>query len=393
MAKQLTQEEIIRRFRETHGDKYDYSKLIYINIFVKVCIMCTTHDEFWQTPANHLKGKGCPKCKVEKLSNDRLSNIDEFIFKAKYIHGNTYGYNNFIYKDSQTKGYVTCHTDNHGDFLISPNNHLQGKGCPVCFGCAVLTIEEFIKRAKEIHGDKYDYSKVQYINNWTKVTIICPVHGEFEQIPANHLQCKGCNNCGNVDIGNKLRSNKEEFVEKAFKAHGGKNDYSKFIYVNSWTKGCITCLVDDTHGDYWQKPASHLSGSGCPKCNYSKGESALEVIFKKHSINAEPQYKIPEVVDNFEYDFYLPEYNLLIEFQGKQHYEPIEFFGGQDNLEYNQRNDTFKKHNAFVWKYNLIEFNYKQFKHLSIEQFEELVLRKITEFNRKGSDVKIHRCK
>lgn len=379
MAKQLTQEEIIRRFRQIHGNKYDYNKIIYNNIFTKVCIICPIHSEFLQTPANHLKGKGCPKCKIEKLSNDRLSNIDEFIFKAKCCHNDTYRYDNFIYKDSQTKSYVTCLK--HGDFLISPNNHLRGTGCPICFGNIVLTTEEFIKRAREIHGDKYDYSKVNYINNWTKVNIICTEHGEFWQIPANHLQGKGCNNCGNINIGNKLRSNKEEFIEKAFQVHSYKNDYSKFNYVNSQTKGCIICLVDDSHKDYWQTPASHLSGSGCPKCNFSKGELAIKAILEKNNIEYEPQYKIPEVVTLYEYDFYLPNCRTLIEFQGIQHYEPVDYFGGEDNLSYIRGNDEIKKHLADRYKYRLLEFNYKELKHLSKDKFEELVLKRITEFS------------
>ena len=109
----------------------------------------------------------------------------EFIAKAKAVHGDKYDYSKVNYVNSFTKVTIIC--PKHGEFEQTPNLHLKSQGCPNCYGNKKMTIEEFIKRAKEVHGDKYDYSKVKYVNALTKVTIICPIHGEFEQTPAKHL--------------------------------------------------------------------------------------------------------------------------------------------------------------------------------------------------------------
>ncbi|MEE3416938.1 MAG: hypothetical protein VZR53_16420, partial [Prevotella sp.] len=128
---------------------------------------------------------------------------------------------------------------------------------------AKYTTDIFIEKAREIHADKYDYSKVNYVNNSMKVTIICPEHGEFEQTPANHLCGKGCLLCGRKQTINKRSSNTENFIIKAKEIHGDKYDYSKVNYVNNSTKVTIIC---PEHGEFEQTPASHLRGSGCPKC-------------------------------------------------------------------------------------------------------------------------------
>ena len=143
--KKLTTEIFIKNAKNVHGDKYDYSKVEYVNAHTKVCIICLEHGEFWQTPSNHLSGKGCILC----------ANVKK------------------------------------------------------------ITTEEFIKRAKEVHGNKYDYSKVEYINNKIKVCIICPIHGEFWQMPINHLLGRGCKVC----VGNSYNYLTNEWVQKAKEIH------------------------------------------------------------------------------------------------------------------------------------------------------------------------------
>ena len=123
-----------------------------------------------------------------------------------------------------------------------------------------LTTEEFIKRAEEIHGKgKYDYSRVEYKNNYTKITIICPIHGEFEQRPNSHLSGYGCPNCSNE----RKRSNTEEFIRKAREVHGDKYDYSKVVYKGALIKVTIICPI---HREFEQRPNDHLRGKGCAKC-------------------------------------------------------------------------------------------------------------------------------
>lgn len=194
--------DFIKKAREIHGNKYDYSKVEYINAHTKVCISCPIHGEFWQTPANHLCGKGCLKCVGKNKTTDF------FIEEAKKIHGNKYDYSKTVYINAHAKVCIICPI--HGEFWQTPNNHLMGNGCYQC-GLDIahkkqtLTKEEFIRKAHLVHGDKYDYSKVEYINYETPICIICPVHGEFWQTPDKHLHGAGCPMCKSSKLEEEMR--------------------------------------------------------------------------------------------------------------------------------------------------------------------------------------------
>ena len=179
--KKLTIEEFIERARKVHGDKYDYSKVEYVNNSTKVCIICPRHGEFWQTPHNHLNGSNCPKC-VEKY---RYS-TSEWVEEAKKVHGDKYDYSKVEYKGAFEKVCIIC--PKHGEFWQKANNHLNGDGCKKCYHDKKrMLVENFIKHANEIHDNKYNYAKVEYKNSRIKACIICPIHGEFWQIAKNHM--------------------------------------------------------------------------------------------------------------------------------------------------------------------------------------------------------------
>lgn len=241
-------ENFIKKANERHHYKYDYSKVDYINATTKVRIICPFHGEFWITPQNHLKMQGCPQCSFEKQRKP----IEQFIKEARKIHGNKYDYSKSEYKGANKKICIICPV--HGEFWQRPSTHLNGSECPKCSHRSyVYTKEEWIKEAKKIHGNKYDYSKVEYKNNKTKVCIICPIHGEFWMKPNSHLQGQSCPKC----VHRSYKYTTDEFIEKAREIHGDKYDYSKVEYVNSETKVCIIC---PTHGEFWQSPMNHLSG-------------------------------------------------------------------------------------------------------------------------------------
>ena len=202
--KKISREEFIAKAREVHGDKYDYSKVDYVNNSTKVIIICPEHGEFEQTPANHLYGCGCSKCAYEFNGNTRRLTKDEFITKAREIHGDKYDYSKVNYVNNRTKVLIIC--PKHGEFEQTPSNHLYGYGCPICAGNQLMNKEEFITKAREVHGDKYDYSKVNYINAQTKVTITCPEHGDFEQRPGTHLFGSGCPSCKESHLEKELRN-------------------------------------------------------------------------------------------------------------------------------------------------------------------------------------------
>jgi hypothetical protein len=324
----LSTEEWIEKAKECHRDKYNYSKVNYTSIRNKVIIICKIHGEFEQMPQNHLNGLICHKCSCKyKLTTE------EWIEKAKEVHGKKYDYSKVNYLNNKKDIIIIC--KEHGEFEQFPQNHLNGSICHKCSGNYTPTTEEWIEKAKEVHGDKYNYSKVNYINSNTKVIIICKEHGEFEQIPTLHInkcQC-GCVKCWYNEMKLIYSSNTSEFIEKAKTIHGDKYDYSKVNYNNSETKVKIICKE---HGEFEQKPNNHINNKcGCPKCNptgYSKSQIHwLEFMSKYYNLNiqhAENEGEYKIPETNYKADGYCRETNTIFEYDG-------DFFHGNPQI-YNE---------------------------------------------------------
>ena len=266
MAKKSNISDFTEKARKVHGNKYDYSKVQYVNNSTKVCIICPKHGEFSQTPNNHLRGQGCPECSNDKISQKLSLGLVGFIRKARETHGDKYIYDKVNYLNNTTKVCITC--PKHGDFWQIPANHMKGEGCLECAKLKLhdmksSSLEEFISKAREIHEDKYDYSKTEYTDSHTKVCIICPEHGEFWQSPSNHLRGQGCPECSNSKISQKLSLDLEGFIEKAKEVHGDKYVYNEVVYEGCCSKVRIIC---PKHGEFWQRAKNHLDGRGCPEC-------------------------------------------------------------------------------------------------------------------------------
>ena len=184
--KKMTTKDFIDKAICIHGSEYDYSKVNYINTGTKVCIICPAHGEFYQTPENHLQGFKCSKCAGNFMDNDY------FIELSNVKHNNKYDYSKVKYIDINTDVIIKCPI--HGDFKHKPHYHLRGSGCLKCVN-QYMDLDYFIEKSKIIHGNKFDYSKVVYKNTLTKVCIICPVHGEFNQTAGSHLNGNGCPKC------------------------------------------------------------------------------------------------------------------------------------------------------------------------------------------------------
>lgn len=326
----MNQELFIKRARVIHYNKYDYSKVEYKAIKEKVYIICPNHGEFSQTPDSHLQGQQCSKCsKVHKY------NTSEWIEYAKKVHGERYDYSKVVYKNNSTKIPVIC--KEHGVFWQRPANHIKGKNCPKCTG-HYMDKSFFIKKAKEIYIDKsgnplYDYSLVDYIDSSTYVTIIChkkdsstgKEHGEFSKTPNKHLTGQGCPLCGNKSGGLKNRLSNEGFLERAF-----PDEYEYLTsYKTAKTKIHIKCKK--CGHKFWQEAFSHLSGCGCPTCNESKLEKEVTNYLKKYNVKHEKQKRF-KWLGRQSLDFYLTDFNIAIECQGIQHFEPKDFFGGDKGL-------------------------------------------------------------
>ena len=215
--------------------------------------------------------------------------------------------------------------------------------------------EKFIKIADTIHNNKYDYSLVDYIDSKTKVKIICKLHGVFEQTPRNHLSGQGCRECKINDS----KLNLFDFIRRSNIIHDFYYDYNKVQYINNYTKVIIIC---PKHGEFQQIPNFHLLGQGCPSCKKSIMENKISELLKSKNVIFNRQ-KIFEKCKNINYlpfDFFLPEYNLVIEYNGKQHYEPIKWFGGEETLFYIKNNDEIKKKFCIENNINYVEISYKE---------------------------------
>ncbi len=249
---QYHNEKIINKFKEIHGDRYDYSQVDYINSSTKVKIRCHEHGLFEQTPSSHLIGTGCPDCGGRFRYNN-----EAIIVKFRNLHDNKYDYSLVEYKASHTKVKIIC--KKHGIFLQTPTKHLSGSGCPDCTGKPLYNNNKIITKFQELHGDRYDYSLVNYRNNREKIKIICKIHGVFEQTPGSHLNGNGCPVCAGT-----TRFTKEKILDRFKSIHGDSYDYSLMDYSNIHSKVKILCRL---HGVFDQTPASHSNGNGCPVCS------------------------------------------------------------------------------------------------------------------------------
>lgn len=236
---------------------------------------------------------------------------------------------------------------------------------------AKLTQEQFINKAKDKHNNYYDYSLVNYINATTKVQIICPKHGMFEQQPNNHLFGQRCIKCMGDNVRKARKFTKEQWIEKFKEIHVDRYDYSQVqISEGSGTKYKII-IVCPHHGEFLQRPQAHSKGEGCPHCNISKGEDEIEKYLIKNNIKYIREKKFsscvnPKTNKQLPFDFYLPLQNAIIEYQGEQHYKKTGYFeqraGGLRGLQYR---DKIKKEFVLQEKISYIEIMYTEFKNIN----------------------------
>ena len=295
--RKLTTEEFIQMAIKLHGDKYTYDKVNYVKSSTKVIISCLTCcEDFEQTPNNHLNGQGCSKCRYRTNGEKSKKTVEEFIKDAIKIHGDKYGYQNVVYVDAHTHIQITCLACDK-DFLQSPTSHISGSGCRDC-GNKVKskkmrkTLNKFIEDAIKVHGIKYGYDKVVYVDANTLVKITCiKCEKDFSQTPENHLH-GGCLTCG-VRINGEIKKKKaaDTFITRAIKVHGKKYGYDKTVYICARTNVLITCLV--CNEEFPQTPGHHLQGQGCTTCAYRlngenrRNTAAAEFVCKAVKVHSD----------------------------------------------------------------------------------------------------------
>lgn len=290
-----TTEEWVNTAKKIRGEKYDYSKVNYVNSSTKILIGCPIHGYFEVRPVEFLRGQGCPKCSHPS----KKSNTKEFIEKAKKIHGNKYDYSKTVYQGKDVPVTITCPV--HGDFQQTPHNHLNNHGCYQCGRertkkAQFLTQEKFIEKAKLVHNNKYDYSKTNYERFNKPVIITCPIHGDFEQLPVNHLQGCGCQKCA-------YEKNMSE--EKLLTVI--KENFPKYNIIHQY------------------KPQWLKNGVGFQSI-----------------------------------DIFIDGLNIGIEYQGKQHFVPVTHYGGEEHYKVQRERDERKYNLCKKHGITLFYFSYEK---------------------------------
>jgi very-short-patch-repair endonuclease len=349
-----TTEQFIVEAKQIHGDRYDYSKVEYTNYKTKVVIICKMHGEFLQSIYLHINCKcGCKKCGDILRGQARKFTTAQFIEKAIEIHGETYDYSKSSYSGCYDKTIIIC--KNHGEFEQAPINHLRGSGCQKCYddrrGESIRkTTTEFVDRAIKMHGDRYNYSKSNYISVDDNVTIICNTHGEFVQVAYSHINGQGCPTCGIEKRATNRTNNTEEFIRKSIEKHGDKYDYSKVKYKKNNIKVVIICK---THGEFLQIPANHYSsGYGCQLC-VNKTEAKLYEKLLPIYPNLLMQFKEEwcKIKKHLPFDFCIQEHKIIIELDGRQHFKQVSNWSSPEEQ---FENDKFKEECANNNGYSVI---------------------------------------
>jgi ssDNA-binding Zn-finger/Zn-ribbon topoisomerase 1 len=362
--------EFLAKARNVHGRKYRYDKTVYVRAAGIIIVTCPKHGDFKQSANGHLSGNGCRRCQADTLRDAFAYTKAEFVRKARKAHGRKFVYLG-EYVNSRMPILIEC--KEHGRFRQAPISHLKGTGCPKCGIEAIKAYhssnhEEFLKKARSIHGNKFSYPQ-RYERATKFIRITCPIHGAFTQTPNSHLNGHGCRKCQSQQAAERNRLTHEEFVQKALKVHGRKFQYPE-TYKASVEPLLILCPV---HGRFRQAPNKHLNGQGCPRCMESFGERAVSRILERRRVRFVTQHKFADCIDKrpLRFDFWLPQKNALIEYDGPQHFEARGYYGGQDHFTATQRRDRIKTAYARKKKIRLIRVKY------SVHDVEAFLVKKL----------------
>jgi very-short-patch-repair endonuclease len=297
----------------------------------------------------------------------------QFVEEARKIHLDRYDYSAVSYTSTRKRVEIRC--PNHGPFHQAPSGHLSGQGCPKCgidrnAKGRTRTLEDFIATSRRVHGDKYDYSHAEYVGSEIPLTIICPVHGAFRQRPQKHAEREqGCPKCANRDM------DLSKFIERAKAVHQNRYDYSQSIYVRARTPLIVVC---PDHGSFKQRADHHLKGIGCPLCVdalNSKGIRKIEEWLIAQSISYEREKGFDALRSektrrrHLRFDFWLPNLNAVIEFDGIQHFQAVSIWGGKSAFDETVARDRRKDEWAAAQGIQMIRVRHDQ------EQDIELILR------------------
>jgi peroxiredoxin len=333
MSKKIGQDVFIFRAKEKHGGKYDYKDTVFTTFAEEVTIRCKKHGYFTQNSWSHLTGCGCKKCGIESRSLKRRGSKEDFIAKSEILYPYLYDYSRVVYKNIDTPVEVKC--KKHGYFEVSPYNHLySNRGCSKCSGHG-LTKEDFVKEAKLVHGNCYDYSKTDFTLKKNLIQVVCKKHGAFTLTAGTHLGGVGCKDCSalrsSILRSKVLTFTTKKFIEKAKLIYGEEYLYDKTVYTGMVNNIEVVCRK---HGLFKRIASTHLKGSGCKTCYFdSRSKPAISWIEQyakskrlknvQHAENG-GEYTIPGT--RFKVDGFHARSNTVFEFHGDVfHGNPLVF--------------------------------------------------------------------
>jgi len=248
-------------------------------------------------------------------------------------------------------------------------------------GRHALTQEEYVEKANMLHKNKYNYLKTEYANMKSRIVVTCPIHGDFEVEAANHvrvfkredkkhLKPCGCPQCGKDEVRKRNMKNTKltpDFINEANEVHGFKYSYEHTHYTHSQVNLRIDC---DIHGSFWQRPSNHLRGTGCPRCKNSKGETKIAKVLSRRGVRYVKEHIFKDCVGDkgapLKFDFYIPSRNVLIEYDGEQHFKLVKFHQKmtqevmEEMFERTQRYDQIKNKYAKQQQIKLIRIPYTE---------------------------------
>ena len=338
-------------------------KLFSMVLKIKFLVSCKIHGDFEILASNLLRGSGCKLCSSDKVNSYKRTSIIDFVRKSKSFYDFEYNYDDVQFNNLHDKVILSCPI--HGKWEVIAANHIIGKsGCPSCHilnrtkklkDSNLISQDDFIYRCEKAHNFIYDYSKTKYTHSMDYLSIICKIHGEFRQQARYHMIGKGCPKCANKEKSKNSTRTVKSLLQSFKNIHSDKYLYELNQKVRGIDYINIKC---QTHGDFRQMVRVHLDGKGCPKCALSHGENAIAMYLTKKQIEFDVEYKINDGVTNrlLRYDFFLPKYNTLLEYDGEQHYFPVNFGGMTDEIaaevhkkivERDKRKNKWAKENNF----------------------------------------------
>jgi len=358
-----TTSDFIKEAKAIHGDKYDYSKSEYTGANNKITITCREHGDFQIRTVEHIlkskKASGCKKCgRIQMGLKQKLKRAKTLFTDFKKVHGDRYDYSESIYHGFNKKIPIRCKV--HGVFEMTPASNLhQESNCKKCIGDDLkkhgahnrTDTNTFIKRAIKKHGDAYDYSKTVFTGMHKPIIVICNKHNEeFIQSKAqNHLENEfNCPTCLQNRYNEHQKSRRvsiDEANERIKEIHGDFIEVIDFKnYVNVESKILFRCNRFDWHNDFYSSfhSVTGRDRTGCPICKMSKGQREIILILNRKGISHDTE-KYFNQLGKKRFDIFINDLNLVIEYNGRQHYIPVEPFGGEKALERTQKSDKLKK--------------------------------------------------